>query len=116
MTGQSRDELGKFGSKGDMPRQVRSLRLTEATWQLLGKVAESQGLTRADLLELMAEDGCLLGYLESRSGDASGEIWQRLERVGDEVVKDPTVTRNGKDSGAVKRTIAAVLQRLIATL
>jgi hypothetical protein len=46
-----RDVQGKFTLKGDDYRQVRSLRLTDATWKAWGITAECLGLSRADLLE-----------------------------------------------------------------
>lgn len=46
-----RDIQGKFTLKNDDYRQVRSLRLTDATWKAIGITAESLGITRADLLE-----------------------------------------------------------------
>ena len=46
-----RDIQGKFTLKDDDYRQVRSLRLTDATWTSWGIAAECLGLSRADLLE-----------------------------------------------------------------
>lgn len=46
-----RDQKGKFRLKNSDYRQVRSLRLTDSTWKALGDTAESNSLSRADLLE-----------------------------------------------------------------
>lgn len=46
-----RDVQGKFALKNDDYRSVRSLRLTDSTWEALGAAAESLGITKADLLE-----------------------------------------------------------------
>jgi hypothetical protein len=46
-----RDIQGKFTLKNDDYREVRTLRLTDATWKALGIAAECLGITRADLLE-----------------------------------------------------------------
>ena len=46
-----RDVQGKFICKNDGYRSVRSLRLTDSTWEALGAAAESLGITKADLLE-----------------------------------------------------------------
>ncbi|MBW4635762.1 MAG: hypothetical protein KME30_28950 [Iphinoe sp. HA4291-MV1] len=46
-----RDIQGKFARKNDDYRQVRSLRLTDQTWKILGISAECLGMTRADYLE-----------------------------------------------------------------
>lgn len=50
-----RDIQGKFALKNDDYRQVRSLRLTDETWQALGIASECLGWTRADLLEKLVE-------------------------------------------------------------
>ena len=50
-----RDIQGKFTLKNHDYRQVRSLRLTENTWQKLGMASESLGMTRADLLENLVQ-------------------------------------------------------------
>lgn len=46
-----RDGGGKFTLIGEEPRLVRSLRLTDSTWEKLGIVAQAKGMTRADWLE-----------------------------------------------------------------
>ena len=46
-----RDIEGKFALKNEKHRLVRSLRLTDATWEALGIAAQSLDITRADLLE-----------------------------------------------------------------
>ena len=51
MNQQSRNDLGKFLPKSDENRQVRSIRLTDATWNALGELASDRSITRADLIE-----------------------------------------------------------------
>lgn len=48
-----RNGQGKFALKNDGYRCVRSLRLTDSTWEALGATAQSLGITRADYLEQM---------------------------------------------------------------
>lgn len=48
-----RDEYGKFVTKSNEHRAVRSLRLTDTTWSAMGEMAESRSLTRADLRSQM---------------------------------------------------------------
>lgn len=55
-TAMKRDIQGKFVLKNDEYRSVRSLRLTDSTWEALGVRAESLGITRGDLLEQMVRD------------------------------------------------------------
>ena len=54
-----RDIQGKFALKNDDYREVRSIRLTDATWKALGIAAECLGLTRADLLEQVVRENNL---------------------------------------------------------
>jgi len=51
MIKQGRNESGKFTSKSEDIRQVRSIRLTDSTWDTLGKLADQRSITRADLIE-----------------------------------------------------------------
>ena len=51
MNSQGRNELGKFLSKSEEMREVRSIRLTNTTWNKLGELANERGITRADLIE-----------------------------------------------------------------
>lgn len=53
---QGKNELGRFTSKSEDDRKVRSIRATDETWNSFGEAAEERGITRADLLELMVED------------------------------------------------------------
>lgn len=55
MTKQPRRK-GKFTTKSDEPREVRSIRATDQTWIELGDHAESRGITRADLLEALTNE------------------------------------------------------------
>ena len=54
---QDRTEEGKFAPKSEEPRHVRSIRLTDTTWEKIGFAADKRRITRADLVEQMAEDG-----------------------------------------------------------
>lgn len=51
-----RDAQGKFAPKNDEHRLVRSIRLTDTTWSVLGVIADSLSLTKADLLEQIFSD------------------------------------------------------------
>ncbi|MGB3205177.1 MAG: hypothetical protein WBB28_09330 [Crinalium sp.] len=54
-----RDIQGKFALKSDDYRAVRSVRLTDSTWQALGIAAECLGMTRADYLEQLVRENLL---------------------------------------------------------
>ena len=51
MVKQGRNQSGKFAPKSDEPRSVRTMRLTDTAWIKLGEIADSRGITRADLIE-----------------------------------------------------------------
>lgn len=53
MIEQERNEGGKFVTKGDAVRAVRSIRLTDDIWAALGDKADEQDMTRADYLEAL---------------------------------------------------------------
>lgn len=59
MTNQERTEQGKFLSKSDVNRHVRSLRLTDSVWNKFGEMASEQSLTRADFLEKLVKQNML---------------------------------------------------------
>ena len=48
-----RDTLGKFISKSELPRKVRSVNLTDETWQWPATVTETAGMSQNDYLEVL---------------------------------------------------------------
>ena len=56
MSNKVRDTLGKFAPKSEVPRKVRSVNLSDETWQwLASSVAYKAGRSRNDYLEALAE-------------------------------------------------------------
>lgn len=109
MTEQGRTEGGKFAPKSDEPRQVRSIRLTDSTWKALGAIAAQRGITRADLLEELVEGGVISSIEQPVKPEKEvAEMTQLVEQV----LSDPVVTRGGKDKGAVRRGMEALLKLL----
>jgi predicted DNA-binding ribbon-helix-helix protein len=108
---QDRTEQGKFAPKSEEYRQVRSIRLTDTTWEKIGFAAEKRRITRADLIEQMAEDGVFDNEIEDTSLPRDNSMAQ-IESIVEKILVDPTVTRNGKDRGAVKRGLQALLTYL----
>ena len=72
MIKQGRTKQGKFLPKSDDYRQVRSIRLTDNSWEVLGKLAECRGITRADLLEEWFNGGSFI--YEKRIKDLESEL------------------------------------------
>lgn len=112
---QGRNETGKFTAKSEGFRKVRSIRLTDATWDELGKLSDQRCITRADLIEELTQSGELAKALSSEIIDSSDILHITTDRVRNEIsslLNDPVVTRNGKDKGSVKRALQALLHRL----
>lgn len=107
MAKQERGKHGKFASKSAELRQVRSLRLTDTAWEKLGTAAAQQSITRADLIEQIVESGVL--EQDTEAGDIR---LSQIEEAITQVLDDPQVTRNGKDRGAVRRGLEALLKHL----
>lgn len=101
-------DIGGFQMKGDEPRQVRSLRLTDNTWTWLGSVADELGITRADLIEQLASEG----QLGTDPDDVREQVLIEIEALVDELLADEDVTRGGKDHEGIHRALAALLKRL----
>jgi hypothetical protein len=106
MSEQGRTEGGKFAPKSDEPRHVRSIRLTDTAWKVLGEAAEQRSITRADLLEKLIDEGIIGSAQPANTGETALEIEQLIEQV----LADGLVTRNGKDKGAVRRGLEALLK------
>lgn len=105
---QGRQEKGRFASKSNEYRAVRSLRLTETTWETLGSAADSRCITRADLIEQLVESG----VLDAEQQSTSGLDIHAVEQAVTQILNNPTVTRNGKDRGSVRRALDALLKAL----
>ncbi|MEG4037556.1 hypothetical protein QUA03_27505 [Microcoleus sp. S36b_A4] len=63
MSNKVRNTAGKFAAKGEIPRRIRSVNLTDATWAWLAAVAEAAGMSRNDYLEALAEGNPLTEVL-----------------------------------------------------
>lgn len=101
MSSQGRSQHGRFAPKSDENREVRSLRLTNATWQRLGEIAVSRGITRADLIEEWIQTSAL-------EQPTSGTSLQQVDEAIAHILEDPVVTRHGKDKGSVRRALEAL--------
>jgi len=55
MTNKARNRSGKFAPKSETPRKVRSVNLTDETWNRLAAVAEKTGKSRNDFLESLLQ-------------------------------------------------------------
>jgi len=55
MSNKARNTSGKFVPKSETPRKIRSVNLTDETWQRLAAVAEKTGKSRNDFLESLLQ-------------------------------------------------------------
>ena len=108
MVEQTRNDRGKFEPKGDEPRMVHSIRLPDSIWLKVRQTATDSGVTTTEIV-----DRALAAALSpSPQLPADTISLEHLDRVLNAVASDRTVTRNGKDGGAVRKTIAAIKARL----
>ena len=107
---QDRTEEGKFAPKSEEPRHVRSIRLTDTTWKKIGFAADKRRITRADLVEQMAEDGIFDEVAPEQNPPKLALA--DVDLIVESILSDPTVTRNGKDKSAIRRGLQALLSRL----
>lgn len=112
-----RDKEGKFAQKNDEYRSVRSLRLTDSTWETLGSVAQSQGITRADLLELLVRSKCLPlpsntrveGEIEPRFVESALLKIEELETLCSNILKDLKLGKQAPRYQVVQKAFSRLL-------
>lgn len=83
MVERDRFDNGTFAPKSSQIREVRSLRLTDKTWKVLGEAASQKGITRADLVEELVINGIIEQWL---NGDYDGV--DKLEEKISELVAE----------------------------
>ncbi len=89
---------------------MRSLRLTDQTWEKIGEIAQSRGITRVDLIEDLIETGIISQNSYPNISLTRSQLLAEIEQVMNNLLEDPNVTRKGKDRGAVRRTMEALQQ------
>lgn len=88
MGNQGRDGKGRFGNKSESGRKVRSLRASDEVWDKLGVMAETQGITRADLIEQFAiNNGVIHGKNENRGIEILEEALKLKANAGGAIKK-----------------------------
>ena len=89
---QGRNKKGRFVSKSQSGRKVRSIRVTDEVWNKFGEMAVQRGITRADLLEE------IVGFNQIIRGD------RRIVEILEEALK-----LKANAGGAIKKKIRDVL-------
>jgi predicted DNA-binding ribbon-helix-helix protein len=116
MAKQGRSQGGKFAPKSEEPRSVRTMRLTDAAWEKLGEIADSRGITRADLIEEWVEQPASeqvrqLAIFDEHLVNITSEErinLQEIEAAIAHILDDPVITRKGKDRSSIKRALQAL--------
>ncbi len=106
MIEQERDN-GKFAVKGSEPRTVRSIRLTDSTWNALEDKASEQDMTKADYLEALVS-----GEIEWESDDSDKEQTTEFDFDVEEVIEILTeaLTLKPNAGGKIKTEIKRALE------
>ena len=94
---QGRDRKGRFGSKSESERKVRSIRTTDEVWQKASDIAKELGITRADFYEQM-----ILTYQND------GVIHGKKDNKGVEILED-ALKLKANAGGAIKKKIREYL-------
>lgn len=98
MIDRTRDkESGKFVQKSEQKRKVRSIRLTDNTYDYLREKAEQNNQTIADLIEKIVEDKLL-------EDNQDNNVIEDLKQRSIDVVFDEEF--RAKDRGLIKRVFA----------
>jgi hypothetical protein len=106
MTERERNDGGKFVTKGSEVRTVRSIRLTDSTWNALEDKASEHDMSKADYFEALVS-----GEVEWESEDVD-KTETELDFDIDEVVEILTeaLTLKSNAGGAIKKEIKRVLE------
>ena len=104
MIEQERDN-GKFAAKGNENRSVRSIRLTDSTWNALEDKASEQDMSKADYLEALV-DGEVEWETEKSDQDKT-ELDFDIEEVVEILTEALTLKPNagGKIKTEIKRAL-----------
>jgi hypothetical protein len=117
-----RNQGGKFVQKSDEMRKVRSVRLTDTAWNELGRIADQQDITRADLIEGLIEKGLaerLEDKVESpKQLELPFGVSPKLERTDLERKRDRVLATLGLGSQApiykkIKKALDAYMKMLL---
>jgi hypothetical protein len=100
----ARGKNGRFVAKSNENREVRSLRLTDKAWKALGIIAESQSITRADLIENL--------IVQEQLSEHNRVSLKQIEEAITQLLDDPQITRDDTD----KRSIRCALETLLKLL
>ncbi len=108
-----RDDSGRFELKGDEPRILRSIRLTDTCWDGLLQLAESKGCSRSDVLEELVQDGEIdfdAADVDSVRDEIIGEVMEVLESMVS--VKESIIKVESRDLASGRRVLEKLIEYL----
>lgn len=115
MSTQKRQESGRFAFKSNTHRLVRSIRLTDATWNTLGEVANSRGITRADLIEEIVSSGNFGGLLIETKLDLKLDK-DTLESLSEKSLSKLKIGSQSSSYKSAKKVISLFIKDILSLL
>jgi len=104
MPEQDRNEHGLFTKKGDSERKVRSIRLTDKTWDILEEKANDNDMSKADFLEALAHNE--INWDEENENESNLDF--DVDEVG-KILKEALTIKPNR-GGQIKIKIREVLE------
>lgn len=102
-------ENGKFASKGNENRTVRSIRATDSTWSALEEKANEQDMSKADYLEALV-GGEIDWESEDLEKDEVSELDFDVKEIA-EILRE-ALTLKSNAGGKIKTEIKRVLEMI----
>lgn len=103
---QDKDAKGRFAAKGEAVRSVRSIRLTDQCWEVLGEKAEDNNMSKADYLEALTRGE--VSWDDEGNQDPEPELDFDSEEVAELLREALTLKANA--GGKIKVKVREVLQ------
>lgn len=102
MAKQGRGDKGQLQKKGETIRAVRTIRLTDSTWQFLGDRADQYKLSRADFFEALA-----VGEINWQAEDRDRQYDFNFAQLVETLTEALTYKANagGKIKAAIKQAL-----------
>ena len=104
--GKIRNQKGRFVQKSEEPRQIRSIIVTDSTWKEIGRIAELNKLTRADIIEK------IFNRETSKETTSKQFNLEQIKKAVEEILEDKDITRNGRDKSAIRKGLQALINKL----
>lgn len=115
MADRERDSEGRFELKGEEPRILRSMRLTDTCWETLGTIASERKCSRTDLIEALVEDGKYSDDSQADFEDAKQQIIESIQEVIESLNRneEPLIDlENHRDKAPARRILTALIDYL----